>query len=138
MAPKKTTTTRPAKQQQETTTERVKLRATLDGKGSMPLLRALAKKFQLKRSPTVAYIVSNIKGSKSLQNEFKEFYLNLWPALEPRKIDTSQLLSLPQDADDELKRLSWNVLSEGNKSETLRVLIHFFAHKNKLTVEDGK
>jgi hypothetical protein len=44
-------------------------------------------------------------------------------------------LSLPQEADDTLKSLSWEIFAEGNKSETLRALIHFYAERHKLPLE---
>ncbi|MDR3734162.1 MAG: hypothetical protein P4L10_01350 [Acidobacteriaceae bacterium] len=120
------------------TSNRVLLRATLDSAGSMRLLKALGHKLQLKRSPTIAQLLSTIKGNKKLLAEFSAFYRDRWPKLAPRKIDTGQLLSLPQEADDTLKSLSWEIFAEGNKSETLRVLIHFFAaqHKLPLTVDE--
>jgi hypothetical protein len=114
---------------------RVLLRATLDSKGSLRLLIAIGQKLQLKRSPTATHLLATIQGNKKLQAEFAVFYRARWPKLAPRRIDTGQLLSLPQEADDTLKRLSWEIFAEGNKSETLRALIHFFAEQHKLPLD---
>jgi len=83
----------------------------------------------------VAHLLTTLKGNKKLQAEFFAFYRDRWPKIAPRRIDTGQLLSLPQEADDTLKRLSWDIFAEGNKSETLRALIHFFAEQHKLPLD---
>lgn len=129
---------RTGKSKAKTALKRVLLRATLDSKGSLRLLIAIGQKLQLKRSPAVAHLLATIKGNKKLQAEFAAFYRDRWPKIAPRRIDTGQLLTLPQEADDTLKRLSWEIFAEGNKSETLRALIHFFAERHKLPLEvDG-
>jgi len=118
-----------------TTSNRVLLRATLDSNGSIRLLKAIGQKLQLKRSPTVTHLLTTIRGNKKQLVEFTTFYRDRWPRLAPRRIDTGQLLSLPQEADDTLKSLSWEIFAEGNKSETLRALIHFYAERHKLPLE---
>ncbi|MDR3735321.1 MAG: hypothetical protein P4L10_07280 [Acidobacteriaceae bacterium] len=125
-------TPRPNKSKVKKPSNRVLLRATLDSKGSLRLLIAIGQKLQLKRSPTAAHLLATIQSNNKLQPEFAAFYRDRWPKLAPRRIDTGQLLSLPQEADDALKRLSWEIFAEGNKSETLRALIHFFAEQHKL------
>lgn len=113
--------------------ERVQFRATFDNK-SAEYLEALCKSLQLKRSPLLAELILSTQASKKMSSQLVHFYRNKWPLLEPRRIETGRLFNWPITVDDMLKKLAWEVIGSGNKSETLRVLIAFYAdHHNLIT-----
>jgi len=55
-----------------------------------------------------------------------------WPDLELRRIEDARMFNWPVEVDEALRRLSWDAIGTGNKSETLRVLIAFFAERYKI------
>ncbi|HYH00959.1 MAG TPA: hypothetical protein VD837_17660 [Terriglobales bacterium] len=114
-----------------TGSERVQFRATLDLK-SEEYLDGLARVLQLKRGPLVAKLVKTLHENKRLTSQFITFYRNVWPTIEPRKIQTARLFNWPVEVDDALKYLSFNAIPTGNKSEMVRVLIAFFASQYKI------
>lgn len=111
--------------------ERVQFRATLDLK-SEEYLDGLARVLQLKRGPLVAQLVRTLHDNKRLTAQLVTFYRNVWPIIEPRKIQTARLFNWPIEVDDALKTLSFTAIPTGNKSEMVRVLIAFFAWQHKV------
>jgi hypothetical protein len=109
--------------------ERVQFRATFDTK-SAEYLEALSRHLRQKRSPLLAELILSTKTSKKLSSQVLQFYRNKWPIIMPRKIETGRLFNWPLDVDDALKQMSWDVIGTGNKSETLRVLLAFYADQN--------
>jgi hypothetical protein len=69
-----------------------------------------------------------------LQKTMAQFYVKSWPDMEPRRIEDARLFNWPAEVDEALRRLSWDAIGTGNKSETLRVLTAFFAKQHNLAV----
>jgi len=112
----------------------MQFRATLD-RHSVELLWELSRRLEEKRSTAISHLILSLKRNKKLAGQLAQFYAKTWPDLEPRRIEDARLFNWPIEVDEALRRLSWDAIGTGNKSETLRVIIAFFAKHYKLTAK---
>jgi hypothetical protein len=110
----------------------VQFRATLD-RHSVELLWAISRHLEQKRSTAISELILALKKNKKLSAQLAQFYAKSWPDLEPRRIEDARLFNWPVEVDEALRRLSWDAIGTGNKSETLRVIIAFFARHFNIT-----
>jgi len=110
---------------------RVQFRATLD-QHSVQLLQGLSRHLRQKPTAVAAQLILSLNGNKKLSTELAQFYIKTWPDLEPRKIESGKLFNWVVGVDEALRNLSWDAIGTGNKSETVRVLIAFFAKRYKV------
>jgi hypothetical protein len=115
------------------TVRRVQFRATVDVR-TVKLMSALIAHLRLKRSPLIAKLSLELITNKKEQAAFKKFYQERWPELQQLRRDVGLQFNWPIEVDDALRVLSWEAVGTGNKSETLRVVVAYFANKNGVVV----
>jgi hypothetical protein len=132
--PRRQTPSRKQDKRTEPSQPRVQFRATLD-RHSVELLWGLSRRLEQKRSTAISHLILSLKNSKKLAAQLARFYVKSWPDLEPRRIEDARLFNWPVEVDEALRRLSWDAIGTGNKSETLRVLIAFFAKQHNVAAK---
>jgi hypothetical protein len=110
---------------------RVQFRATVDTR-TAKLISTLISHLRLKRSPLVAKLLLELVQSKRERTALKRFYQERWPELQQLRRDVGLQFNWPVEVDDALRVLSWEAIATGNKSETLRVVVAYFAEKHGL------
>ena len=130
----KRATNRRTENQRSGSPPRVQFRATLD-RHSVELLWGISRRLEQKRSTAISQLILSLKKNKKLSAQLAQFYVKTWPDLEPRRIEDARLFNWPLEVDEALRRLSWDAIGTGNKSETLRVIIAFFAKHYNVTAK---